>query len=95
MSPKGFYLNRGIFRFCEKIEADMNAAERVSRKNRKPGEGVDQLARSARLRVLEQNLGINIKRHRDPGNVTNTNPFTQGKDAKENKDTSTIVMRGF
>ena len=73
----------------------MNAAERVSRKNRKPGEGVDQLARSARLRVLEQNLGINIKRHRDPGNVTNTNPFTQGKDAKEDKDTSTIVMRGF
>lgn len=94
-SPKGFYLNRGVFHFGRKIENEMAAAEAQTRKNRKPGPGVDRLVNSARLRVLGQNLGIDIKRHKDPGNVTNTNPFTQGKDAKMDKDSSTIVMRGF
>lgn len=94
-SPKGFYLNRGVFYFGQKVEGDMQAAEQNSRKNRKAGPGTDKLANAARLRALEVNLGTPIKRHKDPGNVSNTNPFTQGKDSKDQKDESIIVMRGF
>lgn len=95
-TPKGFYLNRGVFYFGRKIENEMDAAEQQSRKSKKPGPGTDKLARAARLKVLETNLGVPIKRHKDPGNVTNTNPFTQGKESKEQtKDESIIVMRGF
>ena len=94
-SPKGFYLNRGVFYFGRKVEGDMAAAENNSRKNRKAGVGTDKLANAARLRALEVNLGTKIKRHKDPGNVSNTNPFSQGKDSKDQKDESVIVMRGF
>lgn len=94
-SPKGFYLNRGIYYFGRKIENEMQAADHNSRKNRKPGPGTDRLANAARLKALEVNLGVPIKRHKDPGSVSNTNPFTQGKDSTEQKDESTIVMRGF
>jgi hypothetical protein len=94
-TPKGFYLNRGVFYFGRKVENEMQAAENNSRKNRKSGPGTDKLANAARLRVLELNLGTKIKRHKDPGNVSNTNPFTQGKDSKEQKDESIIVKRGF
>lgn len=75
----------------------MAAAEAGSRNGRKPGKDVDRLANAARLRALEINLGVPVKRHRDPGTVTNTNPFVQGKDAKGDslKDETTIVMRGF
>lgn len=96
-SPKGFYFNRGVFYFCRKIENDQIIAENNSRKNRKPGADVDRLANAAKLRILELALGIPIKRHRDPGNVSNTNPFQQhGAEVPgEQKDSSTIVMRGF
>lgn len=73
----------------------MDKAEAISRKNRKPSSGTDALARAARLRALEKKIGTPIRRHRDPGGVTNTNPFVQGKDKKDDKDQSTIVMRGF
>lgn len=75
----------------------MQSAEAQSRKGRKAGPGADRLANAARLRALEKNIGVPIKRHRDPGNVSNMNPFTQGKDAqeKQTKDESVVVMRGF
>ena len=74
----------------------MQDAERTSRKGRKAGVAADRLANAARLRALEKNIGIPVKRHRDPGSVSNMNPFQQGKDAKENnKDESVIVMKGF
>ncbi|UOW93358.1 tail assembly chaperone [Mycobacterium phage Labelle] len=94
-TPKGFYLNRGVFYFGRKIENEMQQAENQSRKNRKPGPGTDRLANAARLRVLEKYLGVPVKRHRDPGNVTNTNPFTQGRGSEQKKDESVVVMRGF
>ncbi len=86
-----------MFHFCRKIEGDQNIAENNSRKNRKPGRDVDRLVNAARLRILELALGVPMKRHRDPGNVTNINPFQQhGKESPEaSKDTSTVVMRGF
>lgn len=75
----------------------MDEAEAVSRKGRKAGAAADRLARAARLKALEKNIGIPVKRHKDPGSVTNMNPFKQGKDAEENrtKDESVIVMKGF
>ena len=74
----------------------MAAAEQSSRNNRKAGAGTDKLANAARLKALEDHIGIAIKRHKDPGNVTNYNPFHQGKDAaREDKDESTIIMSGF
>lgn len=96
-TPRGFYLNKGIFYFGQKVENAMAAAEQASRKNRKAGTGTDKLANAARLKALEDMIGIPIKRHKDPGNVTNMNPFHQGKDAAkgEDKDESTVVMRGF
>jgi hypothetical protein len=96
-SPKGFYFNRGVFYFCRKIENDQNIAENNSRKHRKPGADVDRLVNAARLRILELALGTPVKRHKDPGNVSNMNPFQQhGAEKKaDEKDSSTIVMRGF
>ena len=94
-SPKGFYLNRGIFYFCKKIENDQNIAENNSRKGRRPGADIDRLVNAARLRILELALGTPMKRHRDPGNVSNSNPFKQHNPNDSSKDQSTIVMRGF
>lgn len=95
-SPKGFYLNRGVFYFGRKIESEMDEAESVSRKGRKPGPSADRLAYAARLKALERNLGTSIKRHRDPGVVENLNPFKQfGKTEDQSKDETTVVMSGF
>lgn len=73
----------------------MAQAEAQSRKNKKAGAGTDRLANAARLKALEKNLGIPIKRHKDPGTVTNMNPFVQGKDSKDDKDETITIMRGF
>jgi hypothetical protein len=75
----------------------MAAAEAQSRKGRKSGPGADRLATAARLRALEKNIGVAVKRHRDPGSVSNFNPFKQGKDAETNrtKDERVVVMKGF
>ena len=95
-SPKGFYLNRGVFYFGRKVESDMDQAEQISRKGRKSSESVNHLAHAARLRVLEKAIGVSIKRHRDPGQVSNINPFNQHGAAEEKaKDESTVVIRGF
>jgi len=75
----------------------MAAADAQSRKGRKSGAGTDRLANAARLRALEKNIGVPVKRHRDPGSVSNYNPFQQGKDAETNrtKDERVVVMKGF
>lgn len=96
ISPKGFYFNRGVFYFGRKVEGDMDAAEAGSRAHRKPGKDVDRLVRAARLRQLEINLGTKIKRHKDPGNVSNVNPFAQaGSEKEKHKDVSEVIMSGF
>lgn len=96
-TPKGYYFNKGVFYFGRKVENEMAEAEANSRKNRKAGPGTDRLANSARLGVLERNLGIAIKRHRDPGNVTNKSPFQQhGADSPgKDKDETIVVAKGF
>lgn len=74
----------------------MAAAEANSRKNKKAGPGTDRLANAAKLKALEDAIGVKIKRHRDPGNVVNTNPFSKNRDGlSQDKDTSEIVMKGF
>jgi len=75
----------------------MQAAEQRARKNRKPGPGIDRLANAAKLGALEKNLGIHIKRHRDPGvSDINTNPFSkEGEEKVQSKDETVVVESGF
>jgi hypothetical protein len=74
----------------------MAAAENSSRKNKKPGVGTDRLANAARLSALEKNIGVSVKRHRDPGDVMSGNPFSKPDDKESNKeDTVTTVATGF
>lgn len=47
----------------------MDEAEARSRKGRKPGAGTDALANGARLGALERNIGVKIKRHREPDKI--------------------------
>lgn len=95
-TPRGFYLNRGVFYWGKNVENDMAAAENRSRKGRKAGPGADRLANAARLGVLERHLGVPIKRHRDPGNVSGRQDVgMDGKKESSDKDTSVIVMKGF
>lgn len=96
-TPKGFYFNRGVFHFGRMVDNEMQQAENNSRKNRKPGASTDALANAARLGVLEKKLGIAIKRHRDPGTVTNRNPFQQHGAEKpgSDKDETIIIAKGF
>lgn len=80
------------------VEGEMNAAEARSRKGRKAGAGTDRLANAARLGALERYLGVPIKRHRDPGSVgANRIDFNQDgkKEGKQEKDSSTVVMKNF
>jgi len=72
----------------------MNEAERISRKGRKPGPGVDRLVNSARLGALSRNLGIEIKRHREPDQVDNGDPSTRPKRKPSNEDKDEIVKLG-
>lgn len=95
-TPKGYYFNRGVFFFGRKIESDMQAAEARARKNRKPGPGIDRLANAARLGALEKNLGIAVKRHRDPGVSDINNPFQkEGEEPVKQKDETVVVESGF
>lgn len=70
----------------------MNAADARSRKGRKPGVAADRLANAAKLSALEKNLGVPIKRHRDPGAAGDISPI--GKEEKQ-KDVSQVLMKGF
>jgi hypothetical protein len=95
-TPRGFYFNRGIHYFGKKVEGDMAAAEQRSRKGRKPGVAADRLANAARLGVLSKAIGVDIKRHRDPGAVGGRQDVgMDGKRESSEKDTSVIVKRGF
>lgn len=75
----------------------MSAAEARSRSNRKPGPGVDKLANAARLGALEKEIGVAVKRHRDPGSI-GAQPITFGQDGKKeknDKDERIVLKRGF
>lgn len=49
------------------------------------------MANTARLGVLEKHLGISLKRHKDPGKVTSTNPYQKEPDTS--KEETVIVKR--
>lgn len=68
-TPKGYYFNRGVFYFGKKVENDMAQAEAEIRKSHKNNSGTDRLVTAARIRALEKNIGIELKKHRDPGQV--------------------------
>jgi hypothetical protein len=48
----------------------MAAAESQIRKAHKQGSGTDRLVNAARLSVLEKNIGVAIKRHRNPDQLS-------------------------
>lgn len=75
----------------------MNQAENQSRKNRKPGPGVERLVAAARLGALGKEIGVDIKRHRDPGAISGQLNFGQDgqKEKRQEKDETIIVKRGF
>ncbi|AHZ95386.1 tail assembly chaperone [Mycobacterium phage Damien] len=64
-TPKGYYLNRGVFLFGRMLESKMAEAEKQARKNRK-GVAADRLANGARIGILQKYLGAEIQRFRDP-----------------------------
>lgn len=96
-TPKGFYFNRGVYYFGKRVEAAMNDAEARSRKNRKPGPGVERLVNGARLGALSKMLEVDIKRHRDPGDVGGKIDFGHDgqKEKYQDKDETIVIRRGF
>lgn len=84
-TPKGYYFNRGVFYFGRKVESEMADAEAQIRKAHKHGAGTDRLANAARLAALEKNLGIEVKRHRDPGDVVLESSLEPGQDTTKDE----------
>ena len=95
MSPQGFYLNRTVLNFGQRVESAMNQAENGSRKNRKPGLSTDRLANAARLGALSRMLGIDIARNRSVGTVSNTDPTKQHGSADAGGDIRIVLGKPF
>lgn len=72
----------------------MNQAEAQSRRGRS-GVTADRLANSARLGVLSRLLGVEIKRHRDPGTSGNINASGFKDAEKQDQDETVIISEGF
>jgi len=58
-----------VFYFGRKVENEMAQAEAEIRKAHKSNPGTDRLAYAARLAALERNLGVQIKRHKNPDDL--------------------------
>lgn len=72
-TPKGFYLNRGVWLFGTMLESELQSAENAARKRHgNSGANADKFINSERLRVLGKYLKEDIKRFREPGAATNT-----------------------
>lgn len=61
----------------------MADAENQIRKAHKRGTGADRLVNAARLSVLEKNIGIAIKRHKNPDDISSYEP---DQEVKKDKD---------
>lgn len=61
----------------------MQTAEEQLRRAHKRGKGTDRLITAARLSVLERNLGVAVKRHREPDQVQNTTVETKEETTKD------------
>lgn len=66
----------------------MTDAETQIRKVHKHGSGTDRLVNAARLAALERNLGIEVKRHRNPDGLGSISP-------DQNKDETVIISQKF
>jgi hypothetical protein len=58
----------------------MAVAENQIRKAHKKGSGTDRLVTASRLAALERNLGVPIKRHRNPDNISSPDHTKEDKD---------------
>ena len=79
-TPKGFYFNRGVFYFGRKVENDMATEEARIRKAHKSSPGTDRLANAARLAILEKNIGVPVKRHRNPDDLSSPDQTKENED---------------
>jgi hypothetical protein len=71
--PKAFYFNRAVFRFCGKVEADMDAAECAAK--------TDTQKRSARIVAFNRHMNpddIHKGAYRDPAAKKSTSPRIKG-----------------
>ena len=66
----------------------MAEAEAEIRKAHKRGTGTDRLAYAARLSALEKNIGVPIKRHRNPDELG----FNQPGQTKEDQDETVFLQ---
>ena len=77
----------------------MATAEQNSRKGMKPGAAADRLANAARLGALGRNLGVDIKRHRDPGGVSqpvdDNDDENPSKRSRYDRDETIVIEKGF
>lgn len=62
----------------------MAEAEAQIRKAHKQSSGTDRLVNAARLSVLEKNIGVAVKRHRNPDQLSSENASQSDQD--RNKD---------
>jgi hypothetical protein len=95
-TPKGFFFNRGVYYWANKVEGEMDAVEAHSRKNRKNDASTQKLVTTARLGVLSKHLGVEIKRYKDvstPGSVRAGQGFVDND--KSNDGKGQIIMSGF
>jgi hypothetical protein len=69
----------------------MAEAEGQIRKAHKQSSGTDRLVNAARLSVLEKNLGVAIKRHRSPDQISSENATQSDQD--KTKDETIFLGR--
>jgi hypothetical protein len=69
----------------------MAVAESQIRKAHKQGSGTDRLVNAAKLSVLEKNLGVAVKRHRNPDQLSSENASQSDQD--KNKDETIFLGR--
>ena len=69
----------------------MAEAESRIRKAHKQSSGTDRLVNAARLSALERNLGVAVKRHRDPGQVATAE--SQQEPDQTTKDQTIFIGR--
>lgn len=67
----------------------MAEAEARIRKTHKHGAGTDRLVNAARLGALEKNLGVAVKRHREPDQIKTMKSSEQP--GQENEDEVILI----
>lgn len=71
----------------------MADVENQIRKAHKNSSGTDRLVNAARLSALEKNIGVVVKRHRDPGDIAVSESSLGPDQDKMSKDETIFLGR--